>query len=73
LALRRQKIKGVPTPLILPAFYYPIQEDQRSTGLLFPSLGYSTALGFTIDFYAERRAIDYVRGLETQGALPRLP
>jgi hypothetical protein len=31
------------------------------------------ALGFTIDFYAERRAIDYVRGLETQGALPRLP
>ena len=31
------------------------------------------ALGFTIDFYAERRAVDYVQGLEAQGALPRPP
>ena len=29
------------------------------------------ALGFTIDYYAEARAVDYVRGLEGVGALPR--
>jgi LPS-assembly protein len=55
------KIKGVPTPLILPAFYYPIQEDQRSTGFLFPSLGYSSALGFTTGggfFWAMSRSVD---------------
>jgi len=28
------------------------------------------ALGFTIDFYAERRAVAYVEALESQGALP---
>ena len=28
------------------------------------------ALGFTIDYYAEARAVDYVRALETAGALP---
>ena len=27
------------------------------------------ALGFTIDFYAERRAVEYVQALELQGAL----
>ena len=29
------------------------------------------ALGFTIDSYAEARAVDYVRALEAAGALPR--
>ncbi len=29
------------------------------------------ALGFTIDYYAEARAVDYVRALEAAGALPR--
>lgn len=28
------------------------------------------ALGFTIDYYAEARAVDYVRSLEAAGALP---
>ena len=28
------------------------------------------ALGFTIDFYAERRAVEYVQALESAGALP---
>ena len=28
------------------------------------------ALGFTIDFYAERRAVEYVQALESVGALP---
>jgi hypothetical protein len=29
------------------------------------------ALGFTIDYYAEARAIGYVQALEAAGALPR--
>jgi lipopolysaccharide assembly outer membrane protein LptD (OstA) len=55
------KIKGVPTPLFLPAFYYPIQEDQRSTGFLFPQFGYSSGLGWitgTGFFWAMSRTMD---------------
>jgi len=31
-----------------------------------------TALGFTIDYFAEARAIEYVQALEAAGAVPRL-
>lgn len=41
------KVKQVPA-FFIPYFTYPIQEDQRSSGLLFPHFGYSSARGFNI-------------------------
>ena len=38
------KVKGVPL-LYLPAFYYPMEEDDRSTGFLMPSYGTGTIAG----------------------------
>lgn len=41
------KVKGVPV-LYLPALYYPIQDDDRATGLLMPTYGTSTVRGPSI-------------------------
>ncbi len=58
------RIKGVPTPLIIPYFQFPINRDQRSTGLLMPRYGSSSGknskgteigLGF---FWAMGRSAD---------------
>ena len=58
------RIKGVPTPLILPYFQFPINPDQRSTGILMPRYGSSSGLnskgrelglGF---FWAMGRSVD---------------
>ena len=38
------KVKGVPL-LYLPMFYYPMEEDDRSTGFLMPSYGTGTIAG----------------------------
>jgi LPS-assembly protein len=38
------KVKGVPM-FYMPVFYYPIQEDDRSTGFLIPTYGASTYRG----------------------------
>lgn len=38
------KVKGVPL-LYLPAFYYPMDEDERSTGFLMPVYGTATYAG----------------------------
>jgi hypothetical protein len=55
------KIKSVPTPIFLPFFYYPIQEQQRSTGFLFPQFGTSETRGFSLTgafFWAMSRSTD---------------
>lgn len=47
--------------LYLPFFYYPIQEDDRSTGFLMPGYGSSTYRGFTLSnafFWAMKRNMD---------------
>jgi LPS-assembly protein len=55
------RVKGVPTPLILPYFQFPINPDQRSTGILTPRYGSSSlkgrefGLGF---FWAMGRSMD---------------
>jgi LPS-assembly protein len=42
-------VKGVPI-MYLPAFYYPIQEDDRATGFLIPIYGNSTVKGQSVTF-----------------------
>jgi LPS-assembly protein len=54
------KVKEVPA-FYMPIFMYPIQEDQRSTGFLFPHFGTSSARGFNIGdgfFWAMGRSFD---------------
>ena len=54
------KVKGVPL-LYLPVFYYPINEEDRATGLLIPTYGTSTIRGQTISnafFWAMSRSQD---------------
>ncbi|MGD8331075.1 MAG: LPS assembly protein LptD, partial [Acidobacteriota bacterium] len=54
------KIKGVPL-VVLPALYWPINEDRRSTGLLLPSIGSSNRKGFMYSqpfFWAINRSMD---------------
>jgi LPS-assembly protein len=54
------KVKDVPA-LYIPYFVYPIQEDQRSTGILFPHFGQSGLRGFNIGggfFWAMGRSYD---------------
>jgi LPS-assembly protein len=54
------KVKGVPV-MYLPAFYYPIQEDDRATGFLMPIYGNSTYRGQTLTnqfFWAISRSQD---------------
>ena len=38
------RIKGVPTPLIIPYLEFPINRDQRSTGILMPRYGSSSGV-----------------------------
>ena len=54
------RVKGVPV-FYLPVAYYPIQEDQRSTGFLLPTYGSSTLRGQAISnafFWAIDRSQD---------------
>ncbi len=54
------KVKGVPV-MYLPAFYYPIQEDDRATGFLMPIYGTSLYRGQTLTnqfFWAINRSQD---------------
>jgi LPS-assembly protein len=54
------KIKGVPL-IVLPALYWPINEDRRSTGVLLPNIGTSNRKGFTYSqpfFWAINRSMD---------------
>lgn len=54
------RVKGVPL-FYLPVAYYPIQEDQRSTGFLLPTYGTSSLRGQTISngfFWAINRSHD---------------
>jgi LPS-assembly protein len=54
------RVKGVPL-MYLPVFYYPIQEDDRATGLLIPTYGASTLRGQTLSnafFWAIGRSHD---------------
>jgi LPS-assembly protein len=54
------RVKGVPL-MYLPAFYYPIQEDDRATGFLIPTYGGSTIKGQLISnafFWAIGRSHD---------------
>jgi LPS-assembly protein len=55
------RIKGVPTPLILPYFQFPINPDQRSTGILTPRYGSGSIKGREIGlgfFWAMGRSVD---------------
>ncbi len=54
------KIKSVPA-FYVPILYYPIREDQRSTGFLFPHFGYSNTRGWNVGsgfFWAMGRSWD---------------
>jgi len=54
------KVKGVPL-FYLPILYYPIQEDDRATGILMPTYGASTIRGQSISnafFWAINRSHD---------------
>lgn len=54
------RVKGVPL-LYLPVIYYPLQEDNRSTGFLLPGYGMSSFRGQTIRnafFWAINRSSD---------------
>lgn len=54
------RVKGVPL-LYLPIFYYPVNKEDRSTGLLIPTYGTSTVRGQTISnafFWAISRSQD---------------
>jgi LPS-assembly protein len=54
------RVKGVPV-MYLPMIYYPISEDQRSTGFLLPTYGTSSVRGQAISnafFWAINRSTD---------------
>ena len=54
------RVKGVPL-MYLPVIYYPMQEDQRSTGFLMPTYGTSTVRGGSLSnafFWAISRSQD---------------
>ena len=54
------KVKGVPL-IVLPALYWPINENRRSSGLLLPGIGNSTRKGFMYSqpvFWAINRSQD---------------
>jgi LPS-assembly protein len=55
------RVKGVPTPLLIPYFQFPINRDQRSTGLLLPRYGSSNLKGREVGlgfFWAMGRSMD---------------
>jgi lipopolysaccharide assembly outer membrane protein LptD (OstA) len=59
-------VKSVPV-LYLPIFYYPIREDQRSTGFLFPRFGFSSYRGYNVGsgfFWAMGRNYDQTFSLD---------
>jgi LPS-assembly protein len=54
------RVKQVPA-FYIPYFVYPIEEDQRSTGFLFPHFGNSNVRGFNVGggfFWAMNRSLD---------------
>jgi lipopolysaccharide assembly outer membrane protein LptD (OstA) len=54
------RAKAVPA-FYLPYFVYPIEQDQRSTGFLFPHFGQSSVRGFNVGgafFWAMGRSLD---------------
>jgi LPS-assembly protein len=54
------RVKGVPL-MYMPIFYYPIEEDDRSTGFLIPTYGTSTLRGQSLTnafFWAINRSQD---------------
>ena len=54
------KVKSVPA-LYIPYFAFPIHEDQRSSGILFPHFGFSNVRGFNLGtgfFWAIGRSLD---------------
>ncbi len=54
------RVKGVPI-MYLPAFYYPVQDDDRATGFLIPIYGASTVRGQSLSnafFWAIDRSQD---------------
>lgn len=54
------RVKQVPA-FYIPYFVYPIEQDQRSTGFLFPHFGRSDTRGFNIGsgfFWAMSRSVD---------------
>jgi lipopolysaccharide assembly outer membrane protein LptD (OstA) len=54
------RVKSLPV-LYLPYLYYPINEEQRSTGFLLPRIGNSSLKGFIFDqafFWAINRSMD---------------
>jgi LPS-assembly protein len=60
------RVKQVPA-LYIPYFVYPIREDQRSTGFLFPSFGYSSVRGVNLGgafFWAMGRSLDQTFALD---------
>jgi LPS-assembly protein len=53
-------VKSVPT-LYIPIFAYPLKQDQRATGFLFPHFGNSSTKGFNVGtgfFWAMGRSLD---------------
>lgn len=54
------KVKSIPI-LYVPWIYYPIDEDERSTGFLLPQIGQSSLKGFLLSesfFWAINRSMD---------------
>lgn len=55
------RVKGVPTPILIPYFQFPINREQRSTGLLMPRYGSSSLKGREVGlgfFWAMGRSMD---------------
>ena len=60
------KVKSIPV-FYAPIIYYPINEDERSTGFLLPSIGNSSLKGFLINqsfFWAINRSMDATINLD---------
>jgi LPS-assembly protein len=54
------RVKDVPA-FYIPYFIYPIEQDQRSTGILFPHFGQSSSRGYNVGtgfFWAMNRSYD---------------
>ncbi len=61
------KVKGVPA-FYTPYVYYPLGENQRSTGFLLPSVGYSVTRGYNLQagfFWAMGRSADQTFWLDS--------